>query len=405
MEEVIRKYKTVGHPTAFMGLHSLAKYYAGRYSKDALKKALQSVDAYTILRHAKRDKKSNPIYVWRPRALLQADLVDMTPLTKAEPKNNNNWILCIIDSYTRFAWTKALPNKNQITMTNAINEMFPKMKLPPQGGRMLTDEGMEFRARACQKAMLRFNYRLHHARSQCQGKASTVERYQRSLQDLLYRHIENTQNKHWDTTTLLPDMTRSLNHRFHRIIQCRPIDAEQLAYRDHVNQALLKYYTRYKREKPKLSEGDAVRILFHRMVFGKSYDDIWSRKLYEVCAIDTKKQLPMYEVKYKTPAGKWEKPEGKFYYHELQKVDLPSVHNMIILKERLRKRRKEYFVHWQGYDDSYDEWIDAKNVVIHYDRNREQGSSTANDSVSGNVNQVGNAVIVPPPKRKRKRRR
>lgn len=71
MKEVVRKYKTIGHPTAYMGLHALTRYYRGRYSRDKLKKALQSVNAYTILRHAQPDKKTNPIYVWRPRALLQ----------------------------------------------------------------------------------------------------------------------------------------------------------------------------------------------------------------------------------------------------------------------------------------------------------------------------------------------
>ena len=74
--------------------------------------------------------------------------------------------------------------------------------------------------------------------------------------------------------------------------------------------------------------------------------------------------IPMYKLQNL----KNEKIKGMFYTNELRKVDKDE--NSLwfiekIIKKKKKKKRKgklQYFVKWQGFDDSFSRWIDASKV-------------------------------------------
>ena len=64
-----------------------------------------------------------------------------------------------------------------------------------------------------------------------------------------------------------------------------------------------------------------------------------------------------------------EKIKGMFYTNELQKVDKDENSlwfiEKILKKKKKKKKRKgklQYFVKWQGFDDSFSSWTDASEV-------------------------------------------
>ena len=50
---------------------------------------------------------------------------------------------------------------------------------------------------------------------------------------------------------------------------------------------------------------------------------------------------------------------GAFYETELQKID----HQEFRIEKIIKKRRNKLYVKWKGYDNSFNSWIDKKDLV------------------------------------------
>ena len=58
-----------------------------------------------------------------------------------------------------------------------------------------------------------------------------------------------------------------------------------------------------------------------------------------------------------------EEMKGSFYEQELQKTKLPEEFAIQeVLGERTRKRKKQVLVKWLGYPDSFNSWIDKRDL-------------------------------------------
>lgn len=94
------------HPLAFMGISSIYKYYNGALSKQAIKKFLSSTEVYSMI----KQEKINPKQIWTPIVsfhfmdLVQVDLIEVSSLS--ESNSDINFILCVIDCFSRFVQAK-----------------------------------------------------------------------------------------------------------------------------------------------------------------------------------------------------------------------------------------------------------------------------------------------------------
>jgi hypothetical protein len=150
-----------------------------------------------------------------------------------------------------------------------------------------------------------------------------------------------------------------------------PLEAEDPANAQMLHDNVMEYYEKVNRVKPKFKIGQKVRILYGKVNFARSYDDIWQREIYEIIAINTKKPIPMYQLQ--TTFGNIEKVTGLFYEREMQKVTDTGVYKIQrVLKEEYRGRgrakKKWLFVSWLGYDKSHNSWIIASNVSKTYNK-------------------------------------
>ncbi len=109
-----------------------------------------------------------------------------------------------------------------------------------------------------------------------------------------------------------------------------------------------------------LKEGDYVRIVMNIKRFQKEATPGWSKEIFQVKTL-LSTSPPTYTI--------WdlnqETLKGTFYREELQKVKLPSSDTYKIekiLKRRGKNKNREVFVKWEGYPDSFNTWIKAREL-------------------------------------------
>lgn len=369
MNEIEKNYLTPGHPTAFAGKTLLYNYYPNT-SKKAIDEMLEKINAYTLKREAKPVAKHNPYYVWEKRKLLQIDLIDFAnDIELIEANNDIKYLLCIIDSFTRFLWVAPLQNKKAPTVLNAYRELLVDIVIPPQ--RLLCDRGSEFINRNFRQQLEKDRTTLIHPNN----KAWTVERVQRTLQSLIYKYIEYKGKLKF--VDVLPSLVQTYNTKVHRIIKMTPKEAELNKNRKRVRENLRLYYNKAgmnAKKKPKFKIGDVVRILANRGKFGRSYDNSFTQEVFKIYKINTNLAHSMYFV---TDWYEEEKIVGSFYEQELQKIR-GDVFKADVLKRRIRKGVKEVFVHWIGYPEERNEWIVDSTLYDTFksqNRSREQLST------------------------------
>ena len=105
---------------------------------------------------------------------------------------------------------------------------------------------------------------------------------------------------------------------------------------------------------PKFKVGDHVRISKYKNIFAKGYTNNWSE---EVFLIKEFKKTVLWAYVISDLNG--EEITGTFYEKELQKTNQEEFRIETVIK---RKGDKIY-VKWKGYDNSFNSWIDKKDLL------------------------------------------
>ena len=96
------------HPAGFSSIKKLAK--ASGYSEKKVKEWLQSQPTYTLHRQVRKKYSTRPYIVHDLDEQWQADLADMSSISKENA--GHNFILTVIDIFSRYAWARPLKNKS-----------------------------------------------------------------------------------------------------------------------------------------------------------------------------------------------------------------------------------------------------------------------------------------------------
>ena len=141
------------------------------------------------------------------------------------------------------------------------------------------------------------------------SKAVVIERFNRSLKELMMKHFIKNNNTIW--YNILPKLIKIYNNRYHSTIKMKPIQVNKN------NEKYIKenIYTYNKTTKiPKFKIGDSIRIsLKRRPIFDKPSSNIkWSEELFKIHSIN-KSSVITYKIKDLND----EIIEGIFYEREL----------------------------------------------------------------------------------------
>ena len=105
---------------------------------------------------------------------------------------------------------------------------------------------------------------------------------------------------------------------------------------------------------PKFKVGDYVRISKYKNIFARGYMPNWSEEIFIIKKI--KNTVPWTYVLNDLNG---EEIIGTFYENELQKTNQKEFKIEKVLKKKIDK----LYVKWKGYDNSFNSWIDKKDIV------------------------------------------
>ena len=144
----------------------------------------------------------------------------------------------------------------------------------------------------------------------------------------------------------LDDIVDEYNNRYHRSIKMKPIDVKDNTYIDFKKEVNDK--------NPKFKVGDHVRISKYKNVFAKEYVQNWSEEIFII-----KKIKNTVSWTYVLNDLNGEEIIGTFYENELQKTDQKEFR----IEKVLKKKGDKLYVKWKGYNNSFNSWIDKKDIV------------------------------------------
>ena len=144
----------------------------------------------------------------------------------------------------------------------------------------------------------------------------------------------------------LDDIVNEYNNTYHRTIKIKPVVVKDNTYIDFKKEV--------NNKDPNFKVGDYVRISKYKNIFAKGYMPNWSEKVFVIKKV--KNTVPWT---YVINDLNGEEIIGTFYEKELQKTNQKEFR----IEKALRKKGDELYVKWKGYDNSFNSWIDKKDLV------------------------------------------
>ena len=342
--------KTYYNPkTGFCGINELAR--KTNKSSKVVKEFLNQQDVYTLHKPARKNFKTERVYIRNSDEQWQSDLVEMIPY--ANENDDYKYLLTVIDCFSKYAWVVPLKNKTGKETADALEKIFTGSARKPK--KIQTDNGKEYYNSQMNKLFKSLD--INHFSTYSDKKASIVERFNRTLKEKMWKIFTHNGNHRW--VDILEDLVSGYNNSFHRSIKMTPIEASKIENQGVVHENLFPLQEEEKKEKPKFKIDDTVRITKYKAIFAKGYLPNWSTEMFKIAkAFDT---TPVtYELK---DLGD-EEIKGKFYEEELALFDNVSMEYAVeeVLKRRTRNGIKEVFVKWYGYPEKFNSWIPETNL-------------------------------------------
>lgn len=345
-------YYNPRHFGSYGSVNTLWEATGKRIPKALVNEWLESQDAFTLHRSARKKFPRNKYFVTNMDDLWQADLADMSSLK--QHNKNYKYLLTVVDVFSRHAWVEALLTKTGSEILKAFERILAKSKRKPY--KLQTDKGTEFLNKTFQ-SFLKKNDIGYYTTNNPDIKASLVERFNRTLKQRMWKFF--THHGSYRYVDHLQDLVYAYNHTKHRSINMSPASVNE-------NNVLAVWQHLYgekegKWSKPLFSVGDHVRIIKEKGKFEKGYVQNWSDEIFCVVQV-IKHQRPVYILEDLNN----EKISGTFYNYELQKVRVNAGSTFKIdkiLETQGKGRTSKVLVKWRGYPSSFNSWIPSANIV------------------------------------------
>lgn len=275
----------------------------------------------------------------------------------ADENDGFRYVLVCIDDFSKYAWLRALKNKDAGSVMSAFRDIFESSKRVPH--RLRTDRGKEFENRTMDK-FYREHDILFFVTTNSTIKASIVERVIRTFKARIYRYFTSKGNHRW--VDELQNFAEGYNSSYHRSIKMSPKEASEaetsVVFRNLYEGKTLKELME-KVEKPTINEGDVVRLQYDKDKVGdKSYFTTFTDQTATVDKV-IQKPMPLYSL---LDYRKKEIPRH-FYKHEIQSIPEPSYRINKVLRERIKNGKKQYYVSFIGYPASENSWVESLGNV------------------------------------------
>ena len=144
----------------------------------------------------------------------------------------------------------------------------------------------------------------------------------------------------------LDDVVKKYNNTYHTSIKMKPVNVKDNTYID--------FKKELNNQDPKFKIGDHVKISKHKNVFAKGYMSNWSEEIFIISKI--KNTVPWTHVLNDLNG---EEIIGTFYEKELQATNQQKFR----IEKVIKRKGDKLYVKWKGYNNSFNSWIDKKDIV------------------------------------------
>ena len=340
--------KSPGGFSSALKLYKAAKQKLPDLKLSDVKLFLRGELTYTLHKQARRKFKRNPVIVAHPGEQWQADLMDMTQWSKYN--NGFNYILTIIDIFTKKAFAVPIKKKQGDLVADAFKKIFENTA-PTY---LQTDKGTEFKNKHVQQILKNYNVAFFTSQNEA-IKCSIVERLNSTLKNKIFRIATKRGSRKW--IDILDDVLDAYNNSYHRSIKMAPSEVNE-ENADQVFKSLYGYdsYRDYLKAKAKdktvLPIGAKVRKAYARGRFDRGYFPYFTDTVHEVKAVTLKNPRPTYKL---------DDDRRDYYLDEIQQVeDSPLYRISKIIRERTVDGKKQKLVEFIGYTGR--QWIDSDDI-------------------------------------------
>ena len=243
-----------------------------------------------------------------------------------------------IDLSSKDVWVAPLKVKKGVTIVSAFQKILDNSERKPN--KIWIVEGSEFYKNSFKKWLIENRIEIYSTHNE--GKPVVAERFIKKVKNKTYRHMTAvSKNIYFD---VLDDIVDNYNKTFCRTIKMKPIDVKSDSYTEYNVDSNENY--------PKFKIGN-VRISKYKNIFAKGYASNWSEEVFIIRRIKN-----TVSWTYVINDLKGEEIVGTFSEKVLQ-----NTNQNLVWKNKIKRNRNELYVKWKGYDSSFNNWIDKKEIV------------------------------------------
>ena len=223
------------------------------------------------------------------------------------------------------AWVYPMKDNKCKTVMECFKDILGKCGEKPE--RLNSDRGSELICKQFEKYLK--DNEIHHYLSYSLRKCPVIERFNLTIQSLLYKIMRKNNSYEW---------VRFLDQAMNIYLQ----------YSD----------ANMKQQKAKFSVGDSVRIYKERGTFHRGYNEDFTEEIFTITKVLRNLPVPRYKIKEYSGND----VIGSFFQDELIHYNPPEFYEIDVLDTRGMGKKKEYLVHYRGWPNSYDEWKKASDM-------------------------------------------
>lgn len=354
MEDLKNAYYRLNSPISYTSVSNLVKKFKGKYSKNDILNWVKDQQTIQLHRPARKKFPRNFILSHYYGNFWQADLASFDSIK--EFNDGYVYILCVIDSLCRYAFTVPLKNKECKSVTAAFEKIFEQTEIKPKY--IATDCGTELCGQYIKKNLYD-KYKITHIKLRNpEIKASQAERFIRSLKARLYAYF--TENNTFRYLDVLDQITKNYNDTEHRSILLAPsacIKSKACQKQAFHNAYYKKLLIPYK--KPKFTIGDLVRITRLKGIFEKEHELKWTHEIFKITEV-LKRRQPLYKI---ASLATNKNILGTFQEQELQLVNMPEKFDIErIIRYRGTGDKREALVKWRSWGAEHNSWVKVSDI-------------------------------------------
>ena len=247
------------------------------------------------------------------------------------------FLLCVIDIFGKYAWVVPLKDKKVVSIATAFQSILKQSNRKPN--KIWVDKGSEF-YNASFKKWLQDNEIVMYSTNN-EGKSVVAERFIRTLKNKIYKYMTSISKN-----VYIDKLVNEYNNTYHTTIKMKPIDVKDNTY--------INTDKEINNKDPKFKVGDRVRISKYKNIFAKGYTPNWSEEVFVIKKV--KNTVPWT---YVINDLNGEEIIGTFYEKELQKTNQEEFR----IEKVIRGKGDKLYVKWKGYNNSFNSWIDRKDII------------------------------------------